>query len=99
MMVVLGEKNIDLNWKLELLTLKGMREKLASYLVKASFENSSYTFQIPLNRTELADFLNVSRTSMCRELTRMKNDGLIDFYGRSFRILDKEGLIDCLSGI
>ena len=92
-------KNIDLNWKLELLTLKGMREKLASYLVKASFENSSYTFQIPLNRTELADFLNVSRTSMCRELTRMKNDGLIDFYGRSFRILDKEGLIDCLSGI
>lgn len=99
MMVVLGEKNIDLNWKLELLTLKGMREKLASYLVKASFENSSYTFQIPLNRTELADFLNVSRTSMCRELTRMKNDGLIDFYGRSFRILDKEGLIECLSGI
>lgn len=96
MMVVLGEKNIDLNWKLELLTLKGMREKLASYLVKASFENSSYTFQIPLNRTELADFLNVSRTSMCRELTRMKNEGLIDLYGRSFKILNKERLAECL---
>ncbi|TAH73720.1 MAG: Crp/Fnr family transcriptional regulator [Anaerolineaceae bacterium] len=96
MMVVLGEKNVNLNWKLELLTLKGMREKLANYLLKASFENGSYTFQIPLNRSELADFLNVSRTSMCRELTRMKDDGLIDLYGRSFRILDQERLAQCL---
>ena len=96
MMVVLGEKNISLNWKLELLTLKGMREKLASYLIKASYENRSNTFQIPLNRSELSDFLNVSRTSMCRELTRMKDDGLIDLYGRSFKILDKEGLAGCL---
>lgn len=96
MMVVLGEKNINLNWKLELLTLKGMREKLASYLIKASYENRSNTFQIPLNRSELSDFLNVSRTSMCRELTRMKDDGLIDLYGRSFKILDKERLAGCL---
>jgi len=96
MMVILGEKNVSLNWKLELLTLKGMREKLASYLLNASKENGSNTFLIPLNRTELADFLNVSRTSMCRELTRMKDDGLIDLYGRSFKILDSERLAECL---
>ena len=87
---------MNLNWKLELLTLKGMREKLASYLLKTSLEKGSNTFQIPLNRTELADFLNVSRTSMCRELTRMKNEGLIDLYGRSFKILNKERLAECL---
>lgn len=96
MMVILGEKNVNLNWKLELLTLKGMREKLASYLLKTSMESGSNTFQIPLNRTELADFLNVSRTSMCRELSRMKDEGLIDLYGRSFRILDKKRLAQCL---
>lgn len=96
MMMVLGEKNLILNWKLDLLTLKGMREKLASYLIKASMENGSRTFQIPLNRTELADFLNVSRTSMCRELTRMKDEGLIDLYGRSFKILNPEKLARCL---
>ncbi|NLJ97170.1 MAG: Crp/Fnr family transcriptional regulator [Clostridiales bacterium] len=96
MMVILGEKNVTLNWKLDLLTLKGMREKLANYLLKASIENGSNTFMIPLNRTELADFLNVSRTSMCRELTRMKDDGLIDLYGRSFKILDQKGLAQCL---
>jgi len=96
MMMVLGEKNVNLNWKLELLTLKGMREKLASYLINASVSNGSKMFQIPLNRTELADFLNVSRTSMCRELSRMKDEGLIDLYGRSFKILDQKRLAQCL---
>lgn len=96
MMVILGEKNVILNHKLELLTLKGMREKLASYLLKTSIETGSNTFQIPLNRNELADFLNVSRTSMCRELSRMKDEGLIDLYGRSFKILDKKRLAQYL---
>jgi len=96
MMTILGEKNVTLNWKLEILSLKGMREKLASYLLKTSLEYGSNTFQIPLNRTELADFLNVSRTSMCRELSRMKDEGLIDLYGRSFKILDKKRLARCL---
>jgi CRP-like cAMP-binding protein len=96
MMVVLGEKNINLNRKLELLTLKGMREKIVSYLMNESSERGSNMFQIMLNRTELADYLNVSRTSMCRELARMKDEGLIDFYGNSFKLLNKEILAHCL---
>ena len=96
MMQVLGEKNVNLNRKLELLTLKGMREKIASYLLNESNERGSKMFQIILNRTELADYLNVSRTSMCRELARMKDEGLIDFYGNSFKLLNKELLTRCL---
>jgi CRP-like cAMP-binding protein len=96
MMVVLGEKNVNLNRKLELLMLKGMREKIASYLINESGERGSSMFQIILNRTELADYLNVSRTSMCRELARMKEEGLIDYYGNSFKIMNKELLAECL---
>lgn len=96
MMVVLGEKNVHLNRKLELLTLKGMREKLASFLLGVSNERASNMFQVKLNRTEMADYLNVSRTSMCRELSRMRDEGLIDYYGQSFKIMDKNGLAECL---
>jgi CRP-like cAMP-binding protein len=96
MMVVLGEKNVNLNRKLELLMLKGMREKIASYLINESGERGSSMFQIILNRTELADYLNVSRTSMCRELARMKEEGLIDYYGNSFKIMNKKLLAECL---
>jgi CRP-like cAMP-binding protein len=96
MMVVLGEKNVNLNRKLELLTLKGMREKLASYLLNESNERGSNMFLIRLNRSELADYLNVARTSMCRELARMKEEGILDFYGNSFKLINKELLAQCL---
>lgn len=98
MMMILGEKNIRLNQKIELLILKGMREKLVSFLLSEDGNKDNGIFQIALNRTELADFLNVSRTSMCRELARMKEEGLIDYYGNSFKLLNKEALMGCLEG-
>lgn len=97
MMLILGEKNFLLNQKIELLTLKGMREKLATYLLLESKKQHSQTFQIVPNRNELANFLNVARTSMCRELAKMKEDGLIDYYQNSFRILSKEALAQVLA--
>jgi CRP-like cAMP-binding protein len=96
MMVVLGEKNVNLNRKLELLALKGMRDKIALFLLNEAGERGSSMFQIMLNRTELADYLNVSRTSMCRELARMKDEGLIDYYGSSFKLVKRELLAQCL---
>lgn len=96
MMMLLGEKNSLLNRKIELLALKGMREKLATYLLYESEKKNSLSFTIIPNRNELADYLNVSRASMCRELGRMKELGMIDYYQNSFKILDKEKLTECL---
>ncbi len=96
MMTILGEKNYNLNKKIELLTLKGMREKIVSYLLSESHVNNSLTFQLIPNRNELAEYLNVSRTSMCRELSRMKDENLIDYYQNSFKLKDIEALKECL---
>lgn len=90
MMMILAEKNFSMNFKIELLILKGMREKIATYLLRESKRNNSMTFQIIPNRNELAEFLNVSRTSMCRELARMKDEGILDYYQNSFKILSME---------
>ncbi|MDD6057875.1 MAG: Crp/Fnr family transcriptional regulator [Clostridiales bacterium] len=96
MMMLLGEKNRILNYKIELLALKGMREKLASYLLYESQKRNSLSFTIVPNRNELAEYLNVSRASMCRELGRMKELGLIDYYQNSFKIISKDKLAQCL---
>ncbi len=96
MMMILGQKNYNLNTKIELLTLKGMREKIAAYLLNESKNSNSLSFQIVPNRNELAEYLNVSRTSMCRELARMKELNILDYYQNSFKILDVEALKECL---
>jgi CRP-like cAMP-binding protein len=97
MMMLLGEKNYNMNGKMEILMLKGMREKLATYLLNESFKQGSLTFQIQPNRNELAEYLNVARTSMCRELATMKELGMIDYYQNSFKILSLEAMKDCLT--
>lgn len=96
MMMILGEKNYNLNNKIELLTLKGMREKIAAYLLNEAKNHRSLSFSIVPNRNELAEFLNVSRTSMCRELARMKDENILDYYQNSFKILSEEALKECL---
>lgn len=96
MMLLLGEKNYTLNHKIDLLMIKGMREKLVTYLLYESKKQNSLSFSIPLNRNEMADYLNVSRPSMSRELARMKDEGLIDYYKYSFKILDLNRIKACL---
>ena len=96
MMMILGEKNSGLNQKIELLMMKGMREKLAAYLLSEYRKNKALTFQILPNRNELAEFLNVSRPSMSRELARMKSEGLIDYYQNTFKLVNMEKLSACL---
>jgi CRP/FNR family transcriptional regulator, dissimilatory nitrate respiration regulator len=96
-MSILGEKNFNLNSKIELLTIKGMREKLATYLLNESQFYNSLTFQIIPNRNELAEYLNVSRPSMCRELARMKDLKILDYYQNSFKILSLDALKNCLN--
>lgn len=96
MMMLLGEKNYYMNRKMELLMLKGLREKLATFLLNESNKCNSFIFNINLNRNELAEYLNVSRTSMCRELATMKGIGMIDYYQNSFKIISIDLLKECL---
>lgn len=97
MLGILGDKNYTLNIKMELLLLKGMREKLTTYLLGEAQRSHSLSFHIKPNRNELAEYLNVSRPSMCRELARMKDEGLIDYYQNSFKLINLEELKNCLS--
>ena len=40
-----------------------------------------------LNRERLAAYLNTDRSALCRELSRMKKDGIIDFDKKGFVLL------------
>lgn len=92
MLGIISKKALLLNRKVEYLTIKGMREKLCRYILEQAQDKGSTIFDMDMNRNELADFLNVSRPSMSRELGRMRDEGLIEFYRNSIRILNPEEL-------
>lgn len=92
MLTIVSEKAIDLNRKVEYLAIKGMREKICTYLLEQYKFTKSTFFTLNLNRNDLADFFNVSRTALSREMGRMRDEGLIEFHRSSIKIVDLEAL-------
>lgn len=86
MLGVIARKNIALNQKMQFITLRTTREKLAAYLLHHYAQAGQADFSIPLNRSELADFLCVDRSAMSRELSAMRDDGWISFERSRFTI-------------
>ncbi len=73
-----------LNQKMEYISQRTTREKLMAYLSDQALRAGSPEFQIPFNRQELADYLGIERSAMSKELSKMKQDGLIDFQKNNF---------------
>lgn len=92
MLRIITEKAINLNRKVEYLGIKSMRGKICTYLLEQARAFNSNTFLLPLNKNELADFLNVSRPSMSREFSRLREEGVLDYYLSSIRIIDMDRL-------
>ena len=89
MVHIIADKNRDLIRKIEVISKRTIREKLLAYLsIQAQLQNTRY-FEIPLGRTELADYLCVDRSALTRELVKMREDGLIDYDKNCFRILEQ----------
>lgn len=92
MLGIVSDRAFMLNRKVEYLTMKNIKERLSYYLLDQYRTLGSSTFMMPMKRNELADFLNVSRPSLSREMCKMRDEGLIEFHRSSIRIKDIEGL-------
>lgn len=92
MLSILSEKALLLNRKVEYLSLGSMRGKISTYLLEQHQSTEKNVFNLPLNRNDLADFLNVSRTALSREMGRMRDEGLIEFYRSSVKINNIDAL-------
>ncbi len=87
MLKCMSKKLVNLNRKIDILTGQNIREKILGYLDSLSEDSKKSTIEVPFNREQLADFLCVNRSSLSRELSKMKEEGIIDFYKNSFKKL------------
>ncbi|MBS7525730.1 Crp/Fnr family transcriptional regulator [Fusibacter paucivorans] len=89
---IMSTKAMLLNRKVDYLTLKTLRGKLCAFLIEEYKRSGSMMFMLQMNRDEIADFLNVTRPSVSRELGKMRDEGLIDYHKATFKILDYDKL-------
>lgn len=84
---ILADINTKLIKKTEILSCKTLREKIMSYLQAEADEQKTEEFSILFNRTDLANYLDADRSSLTRELSRMRDDGLLEYNKNNFRLL------------
>ena len=75
--------------QLELLTLKSLRSKICTYLLRCAARAGADTFSVPHSRAELAAYLGCDRSALSRELSHMQAEGYLETYKNSFKILDR----------
>lgn len=74
------------------LCAKSLRQRIAMRLYDEYKATGSLTFSLGGTREDLADFLGANRSALSREIGRMKNAGILDYYKDTFRILSLEQL-------
>lgn len=84
LIAVLAEKNFLLTNKLECLSERTTRDKVMSYLYMQSQKNGSNEFNISFNRQQMADFLAVDRSAMSKELSKLRDEGILEFKKNHF---------------
>lgn len=83
----LATKNMMFHQKLEILSQRSTREKLMTYLaLRAKAANSNH-FTVPFNRQELADYLEVDRSGLSAEISKLRREGVLESERNEFQLL------------
>ncbi len=68
---------------------KTIRGRVLSYLNAVSIQKQSRTFEIPYDRRGLAEYLNVDRSALSKELSKLQAEGRIETKKNRFVLLEK----------
>ena len=78
------QKNLILSRRIFCTTPKTVRSRLFIYLSTEAAKAKSTTFQIPFDRQGLADYLNLDRSALSKELGKMRDEGILEFHKNKF---------------
>lgn len=82
-------KNLQLSRRVLHTGPKSIRKRLFSYFSECIKRTGSYSFDIPYNRQQLADYLSVERSALSNELSIMQRDGLIRYEKNHFDVMEQ----------
>lgn len=86
LLTLISHENMRKDYRLAILSQKGLRERILTYLTMQAGKRGTDTFTIPFSREELANFLCVNRSALSHELALMKREGILDFQKNTFTL-------------
>jgi CRP-like cAMP-binding protein len=92
MLGILSDKALMLNKKMEHMVARKLRGRISSYLLGEYQQQGQAAFSLPMKRHELADYLNIPRPSLSREMGLMRDEGILCFRGAQVEIFDLPAL-------
>ena len=85
-----AQKNLGLSRRSFFTSPKTIRARVLAYLHFMAVKKGQPVSEIPFDRQQFADYLNVDRSALSKELGKMKKDGLISFEKNRFELLKSE---------
>jgi CRP-like cAMP-binding protein len=83
----LASKTLLFHRKIEITSKRTTREKLLAYLMLEAKKANSNSFEVPFDRQELADYLEVDRSGLSAEISKLRREGVLDSHKNSFTLL------------
>jgi len=75
----LSSKTLILSNKIKSLTMKTIRQCITDFLLFEYFSQGNSKIKLNMSKKDFAEKLGIQRSSLSRELNKMRRDGLIDF--------------------
>ncbi len=84
---IISKKNVALEYRMNFLEKKTTREKILAYLNAETEKTGAQTVLIPFSREEMASYLCADRSALSRELSRLHDEGVLEYRKNEFTIL------------
>ncbi|WKY42921.1 Crp/Fnr family transcriptional regulator [Eubacteriaceae bacterium ES2] len=91
---IISDLSVLIGLKMKNRVSRTIRQSIITYLARQSKLQDTTTIRLTLSKKALAEMFGVSRTSLSRELQKMRLEGLIDFDSKSITLLAKELIQD-----
>lgn len=86
LMTIIADKTLVLTDKIDVISLKTISQRIIDYLRYQFYIQNSYTIKLTITKKELAQRLGIQRSSLSRELQKMRQKGLLEYDSKTITI-------------
>ena len=90
-LILSTQKNLAWSSRMFCISAKTIRGRVMTYLSSEALRTGKRQFTIPFDRQQMADYLNVERSALSKELGKMQREGILTFRKNTVCLLKTAG--------